>query len=251
MIYSLSKFTSIKSVTNSSLLVINRTSQVLLFSRLKSAFPADNNNSTMKSGTTQQLGLLRKYMKDLHHVPEPLAAYLVPSCDAHNSEYLAAVDARREYISGFTGSAGSAVITPKQALMWTDGRYYLQAQKEMDSNWVLMKDGLATTPKQIDWLVKNLEPGSVIGIDPLLVSSANWKAWSEQLETVGSRLHALDQNLVDLVWREDKQNPQPARPENPVFPLEYCFTGTSHCLLRILKRTIHEREHLILCTFQH
>jgi len=181
----------------------------------------------MKSGTTQKLSLLRKLMKDPQNVPEPLAAYLVPSCDAHNSEYLAEVDMRRQYISGFTGSAGSAVITKDQALMWTDGRYYLQAQKEMDSNWVLMKDGLPTTPKQMDWLVKNLEPGSIIGVDPLLVSSANWKAWTEQLESVGSRLHALDQNLVDHVWREDKQDPQPTRPENTVFPLEYAFTGRS------------------------
>ena len=65
---------------------------------------------------------------------------------------------------------GSAVITQSKALMWTDGRYYLQAQKEMDSNWMLMKDGLPTTPKQIDWLVSNLEPGSIVGIDPLLIS---------------------------------------------------------------------------------
>ena len=182
----------------------------------------------MKSGTTQKLSLLRKLMKDPQNVPEPLAAYLVPSCDAHNSEYLAEVDMRRQYISGFTGSAGSAVITKDQALMWTDGRYYLQAQKEMDSNWILMKDGLPTTPKQMDWLVKNLEPGSIIGVDPLLVSSANWKAWTEQLESVGSRLHALDQNLVDHVWREDKQDPQPTRPENTVFPLEYAFTGIDY-----------------------
>ena len=97
---------------------------------------------------------LRKAMKDRRFTAEPLAAYIIPSCDAHNSEYLAECDERRQYVSGFTGSAGTAIVTPKQvaapgtwhlmtchlkALMWTDGRYHLQASKEMDGNWTLMK----------------------------------------------------------------------------------------------------------------
>ena len=56
----------------------------------------------------------------------PLAAYIVPSCDAHNSEYLASCDERRAFISGFDGSAGTAIITSKDALLWTDARYFLQ-----------------------------------------------------------------------------------------------------------------------------
>ena len=98
------------------------------------------------------LSHVRKSMKDRKYVQEPLSAYIVPSCDAHNSEYLADIDARRQAVSGFTGSAGTAIITASQALMWTDGRYHLQASQEMDENWTLMKDGLAETPSQADWL---------------------------------------------------------------------------------------------------
>ena len=64
--------------------------------------------------TTGLLTCLRKCMKDRRYVEEPLSAYIVPSCDAHNSEYLADVDARREAVSGFTGSAGTAIVTPTQ-----------------------------------------------------------------------------------------------------------------------------------------
>ena len=72
-------------------------------------------SSTMAPKDTHKiLSDLRKLMKDRRYVQEPLAAYIVPSCDAHNSEYLADCDARREAVSGFTGSAGTAVITPSQ-----------------------------------------------------------------------------------------------------------------------------------------
>ena len=67
--------------------------------------------------TTTILTALRKCMKDRQYVREPLSAYIVPSCDAHNSEYLADVDARREAVSGFTGSAGTAIVTPTQVVL--------------------------------------------------------------------------------------------------------------------------------------
>ena len=90
----------------------------------------------MRVPTSAYLTRLRKLMTS--EVPS-LAAYIVPSCDAHNSEYLAPCDERRSFISGFNGSAGTAVITSKDALLWTDGRYFLQATSQMDDNWTLMK----------------------------------------------------------------------------------------------------------------
>lgn len=87
-------------------------------------------------------------MSSKKYVNEALNAYIVPSCDAHNSEYLAEHDKRRAFISGFTGSAGTAVITHQDACMWTDGRYFLQASQELDSNWTLMKEGVPSTPTQ-------------------------------------------------------------------------------------------------------
>ena len=92
----------------------------------------------MKTPTSAILNQFRKLMQKEN---PPLSAYIIPSCDAHNSEYLADCDKRRGFISGFDGSAGTAIITAKEALLWTDGRYFLQAASQMDENWTLMKEG--------------------------------------------------------------------------------------------------------------
>jgi len=184
-------------------------------------------SSTMSpKDTTALVEAVRKHMKDRRYVQEHLAAYIVPSCDAHNSEYLADIDMRREALSGFTGSAGTAIITHSQALLWTDGRYHLQAASEMDSNWTLMKEGLADTPSQADWLCSSLGSGSV-GVDPMLMGASAWNTLSDKLDSSGLQLVPVETNLVDLAWAVDVANPQPARPENTVFPLEMEFTGRS------------------------
>lgn len=96
--------------------------------------------SDKMKATGDAISLLRGYMKGTELGFEPLMAYIVPSDDAHQSEYLAARDRRRAFITGFTGSAGTAVITEKEALLWTDGRYYQQAEKQLDnSTWTLMR----------------------------------------------------------------------------------------------------------------
>ena len=77
----------------------------------------------MRVPTSAILTRLRKLMQT--EVPS-LSAYIIPSCDAHNSEYLASCDERRAFICGFDGSAGTAIVTAKEALLWTDGRYFLQ-----------------------------------------------------------------------------------------------------------------------------
>lgn len=98
--------------------------------------------------TTLLLKQLRGFMQNVAVVKEPLGAYIVTSTDRHSSEYLAECDQRRAFISGFTGSEGTAIITQENACMWTDGRYFIQAAEEMDSNWTLMKEGVLTTPSQ-------------------------------------------------------------------------------------------------------
>lgn len=103
---------------------------------------------TQAKNTTGLLSQLRDLMQNSRYAGTTLNAYIVPSNDAHNSEYIANCDKRRAFISGFTGSAGTAVITHNAACMWTDGRYYLQASQEMDTNWTLMKEGTPGTPTQ-------------------------------------------------------------------------------------------------------
>uniref|UniRef100_A0A7C9EIM9 Creatinase N-terminal domain-containing protein n=1 Tax=Opuntia streptacantha TaxID=393608 RepID=A0A7C9EIM9_OPUST len=93
-------------------------------------------------------------------------AYIIPSQDAHQSEFIAECYMRRAYISGFTGSAGTAVVTKDKAALWTDGRYFLQAEKQLSSSWILMRAGNMGVPTTAEWLNDVLAPGSRVGIDP-------------------------------------------------------------------------------------
>ncbi|KAL5097034.1 hypothetical protein RYX36_001361, partial [Vicia faba] len=88
--------------------------------------------------------------------------------DAHQSEFIAECYARREYISGFTGSAGTAIVTSDKAALWTGGRYFLQAEKQLNSNWILMRARNPGVPTTSEWLNEVLAPGVRVGIDPFL-----------------------------------------------------------------------------------
>ncbi|XP_061387070.1 xaa-Pro aminopeptidase ApepP [Musca vetustissima] len=169
--------------------------------------------------TTEILKKLRQLMQT--HGPSPLAAYIVPSDDAHQSEYICQHDERRAFVSGFDGSAGTAVITGDKALLWTDGRYYQQAQKQLDSNWELMKDGLPTTPSVASWLACNLAKGSRVGVDPKLFSYRLWKPIEKELSGAECSLIPVEDNLVDIVWGDE----QPKQTSNPIITLDTTFAG--------------------------
>lgn len=166
-----------------------------------------------------------------------LSAYIVPSGDAHQSEYIADCDARRAFITKFTGSNGTAVITTDKAALWTDGRYHLQASKQIDPTcWTLMKDGLPDTPTQEDWLKDSLNKGSKVGVDPLLLSQNSWKQLSKALRTKDISLVAVKENLIDLVWEERNllvegvDEPRPKRPNNKLIKLDTDITGKDWAL---------------------
>lgn len=198
------------------------------------------------TATGNQLKRLRDCMLDTKLVPQPLHAYIVPSADSHGSEYLAECDKRRAFISGFTGSAGTAIITQDHACLWTDGRYFLQATEEMDDHWTLMREGLPTTPKQATWLCQTLSTGSVVGVDPNLLSYNTWMPFKDQLESAGHKLIPVEKNLVDLVW-DDK----PAVACNPVVPLPLKFSGKSiKDKLTDIRSQMHEKNaSLLVLTF--
>lgn len=172
--------------------------------------------------TSNILKRLRSLLGNTGYVTEQLHAYIVPSGDAHQSEYIAPCDNRRAFVSGFTGSAGTAVITQQKAALWTDGRYYLQAEKQLDSNWILMKDGLPDTPSQAEWLVKELPVNGIVGVDPYLMSSETWKPIYKTLKESGHMLVPVIQNLVDLVWDD-----RPSPPQNPIIVLPDSYAGQS------------------------
>lgn len=172
--------------------------------------------------TTQILTRLRSLMKDTSVVTEAIQAYIIPSGDAHQSEYIADSDQRRAFVSGFTGSAGTAVITETEACLWTDGRYFNQAEKQLDSNWTLMKEGIPTTPTQGAWLAKTLPVGSKVGVDPRLFSKDQWTPLSKTLKSSGHTLVSVERNIVDVIWDE-----KPSRPSHVIQPLEIKYTGKS------------------------
>lgn len=172
--------------------------------------------------TSTLLSRLRALMKNTNVVGETLHAYIVPHKDAHQSEYIAPCDNRLSFISGFTGSAGTAIITDTKAALWTDGRYHLQAIQQLDENWTVMKDGLPETPSTVEWLSKLLPEGSRIGADPFLVSADEWFPFMKALKCSGLTLLPIKQNLVDKVW-----DGRPSMPCNPLIALSKKTTGCS------------------------
>lgn len=157
-----------------------------------------------------KLSALRALMREAK-----LAAYVIPTSDAHNSEYVSKRDERRTFISGFTGSAGTAVVTLNEAKLWTDGRYYLQASKELDASagWGLMKDRLPETPTIEAWLSTQagLSKGDAIGLDPFNLTFGAVKRMSAAFSKAGLTLQAVNPegvNLVDRVWGSE-QPPAP------------------------------------------
>lgn len=138
--------------------------------------------------------------------------YIVPSEDSHQSEYIAPCDGRREFISGFTGSAGCAIVSMDKAALSTDGRYFNQAEKQLDSNWLLLKRGLENFPTWQEWTAEQAEGGKVVGVDPSLITAADARKLSETIQSSGGSLTGVAANLIDLVWGKDR----PPRPSEKV-----------------------------------
>ncbi|KAG0204349.1 hypothetical protein BGX28_003704 [Mortierella sp. GBA30] len=203
-----------------------------------------SSTTVVPTTSTDRLLRLRALMQDPEH---NVTAFVVPSEDAHQepfnlyacwkkSEYVAECDERRAFISGFTGSAGLVVVTLDSAALFTDGRYFLQASQQLDANWTLMKAGLPGVPTWQDYLVKDLPPGSRIGIDPLVFTAADAHKLEADLSQVGSSL-VPGPNLVDQIWDN-----RPARPARRLMTLSITTTGRSHAeKIQQLRRDLENR----------
>ena len=109
---------------------------------------------------------------------ENIAAFIIPSSDPHNSEYTPEHWKLREWATGFTGSAGTAVITNDKAALWTDSRYFIQAEQQLaDTPYCLMKEGVPGTPEIMQWLESELEPGSKVVFVGEMVSIGLFEEW--------------------------------------------------------------------------
>jgi len=116
-------------------------------------------------------------------------------------------EGRVDWLSGFSGSNAEVVLTMDSALLWTDGRYFIQASDQMDCQWTLMKMNEADVPTLGEW-VAAMGPGKVVGSDPLLVGTGIWLDWEETMALGGVTLKEVA-NLIDLVWTEEGGRPPP------------------------------------------
>ncbi len=142
-------------------------------------------------------------------------AFLVPSGDSHQSEYIAPADKRIKWVSGFSGSSGFAVVTLNEAALWTDGRYFLQAEDQLDCDWLFMRGQEGGDSGWIKWLSRVLPSGSKVGADPTLVGAFTWLEWEKALEKHDLRLTSLLRNPIDDAWDDEG-----GRPQRPTEPLE-------------------------------
>ena len=172
---------------------------------------------------------LREYMKSAD-----VQAVIIPSTDPHGSEYVPDHWKVREWISGFNGSAGTAVITLNEAALWTDSRYFLQAEEQLEGTGILlMKEKLPETPTITDWLGSVLKKDETVGIDPTVNSHDQAEAWANDLmEKFGISLTHIPTTWWDELW--------PSRPILPnkeveIQPLSLAGENCSDKLTRIRK----------------
>ena len=131
---------------------------------------------------------------------EKLDAFIFPSTDPHNGEYVPEHWEGRKWISGFDGSAGTVVITADKALLWTDSRYWLAADKALAGTGIeLMKDGLAETLSITDWLSENLKKGDVVGVDTTVCTVVDFAAWKAPLASCGIKTETVN-DPFDELW---------------------------------------------------
>lgn len=184
---------------------------------------------------------LRKLMKE-----SGIQAYLVPSSDPHQDEYVPDFWQRRKFICGFTGSAGDVVITRIKAGLWTDSRYFLQAQEQLDSRvFTLFKLGLPGVPSWQDWIAGELKKGEFLGVDPQLIPHATFKQLKKQFEEKGLKLRCLTHNLVDMVW---EARPSPPQGIIEVHSRKYAGESVVHKLGRLREKMAEERAGVHIIT---
>lgn len=172
---------------------------------------------------------------------EHLSAFIFPSTDAHQSEYVADHWRGREWISGFNGSAGTAVVTMKSAALWTDSRYFLAAEEQLeDTEYQLMRLKMVGTPTIAEWLGKELQDvqSPEVGLDGMVNSYNYVKDLSYSLRKLGGITLRTNLDPLEQIWEN-----RPSLPANPVEiqPLEYAGETLASKVVRIRKslRELH------------
>lgn len=169
----------------------------------------------MKHKIRERVALLRTFMQE-----KEIRAFIVPSTDPHSGEYVPEFWESRKWISGFTGSAGTAVITDETGGLWTDSRYFLQAASQLeDTGIMLFKDRLPETPSIAEWLGSVLSPGDKVGIDGWVNTTAEAENLQKQLQAYGLQLVSTE-DPFQRIWKD-----RPSLPLNPPFILPLSYAG--------------------------
>lgn len=157
-----------------------------------------------------------------HIAQEQIQAFIIPSTDPHLSEYVAPHWQSREWISGFTGSAGTIVVTAKDAGLWTDSRYFLQAARQLEGTCItLYKEMLPETPNIPEFLSAHLQEGDCVGIDGKMFSAEEVEHLQKELKKSGIRIKSIA-DPMQLLWTD-----RPAMPLAPAFVYDTKYAGMS------------------------
>lgn len=173
-----------------------------------------------------------------------IAACLVPTADPHLSEYLPAHWQARQWLSGFDGSAGTLLVTAKEAGLWTDSRYFSQAEQQLAGSGIaLMKQRVSHAPEHLNWLQQHLHRGDVVAVAGDSVSVATQRQIERLLDSAGATLR-IDLDLPGMVWAD-----RPPLPRAPVFEHPLAYAGTTRAekfeKLRNAMRKQHATHHLV------
>ena len=181
--------------------------------------------------SAEKLRLLRRRMQE-----QGMDAYVVVTDDFHGSEYVGDYFKAREYLSGFTGSAGTLVVLPDSAALWTDGRYFLQAADQLAGSTIdLMRAGQPGVPTIGAFLAQKVPQGGTVGFDGRTVSSLFARTMAAALEGKNVRF-AYEQDLAGAVWPD-----RPALSAQPVWELSAeCAGLTREEKLRLLREKMRE-----------
>ena len=171
----------------------------------------------MKQSIKERIHALRMTFR-----PNNIKAFIIPSTDPHLSEYVAPYWMSREWISGFTGSAGTAVILMDKAGLWTDSRYFLQAEKELEGSGItLYKEMLPETPSITKFLCQNLKPGESVSIDGKMFSVQQVEQMKEDLAPYQLQVNLFGDPLKNI-WKD-----RPSMPDAPAFIYDVKYAGKS------------------------
>lgn len=178
--------------------------------------------------TDPQQGIDRVALLREQLASQGLDGFLVPRADEHQGEYVAACSERLQWLTGFTGSAGAALILEERAILFVDGRYTLQARAQVDTATFEIASLVETPPSK--WLPANAQAGMRIGFDPWLHTVSEALALRAGLEKAGASLVPVDSNLVDLIWAD---RPAPPAGKVEIHPIGFAGELASDKIARL------------------